>query len=216
MREEARAARDDGAGDLLGIVLAGGGSRRFGSAKALARFGGEALWQRATRALGEAGLPTLVIANDPDVSAAAGKEGGVRRDLRPGEGPLAGVETGLAEARALGSEGILVLACDMVLVDPRLLGALVDIWPGRGAAAFEAPGPWGVAPLCSIWGVDLLPRVSGALDAGQGSVGELLLDIPHVVADPRRVLPGVDPAEVFRSANRPGDLAELEAKGRGS
>jgi len=191
---------------LLGVVLAGGRSRRFGSPKALATFHGEALWARAVRTLGEAGLTPLVIANDDEVARAIEVE--VRGDLRRDRGPLAGIESGLSAARELGLDGILVLACDLVLVDAPLLAELMRAWTGKAATAFESDGPWGVAPLCSIWGGDLLPTVSAALNDGRGSPGEMLLEVPLVQVT---VPSGCDPATLFRSANRPEDLAELEA-----
>jgi len=194
---------------LLGVVLAGGGSRRFGAPKALATFRGEALWARACRVLGAVGLPTLVLANDPEVARSVEAE--VRGDLRPGEGPLAGIETGLTEAGARGMDGILVLACDLVLVDAPLLRELVRSWPGRGAVAHEAPGRWGVAPLCSLWSVELLPVVSQALELGQRSPGRLMGDIPLVRVPASAEAASTQP---FRSANRPEDIAEFEGQGR--
>jgi molybdopterin-guanine dinucleotide biosynthesis protein A len=156
--------------------------------------------------LEQAGLHVLVIANDPDVAKAVGTE--ARGDIRLDRGPLAGIETGLTEARARGLEGILVIACDLVLVDAPLLAELVQVWPGSGAAAYLADGPWGVAPLCSVWGGDLLPAVSDALDEGRGSPGEMLLEIPLVRTAPSSEY---DPGRLFSSANRPDDLVELEA-----
>lgn len=216
-----------GAGStLLGVVLAGGESRRFGSPKALATFRGEPLWRRAARSLREAGLTPLVLANDTEVREAVAEEGGdaapdpgpadIRPDARPGRGPLAGVETGLIEARERGLAGALTLACDLVLVDAAMLAALVEAWPGTGAAAFETAGPWGLNPVCSVWGLDLLPEVTGALDDGRGSPGDLLLSVPHVVADLRSVAPGADPGRVLRGVNRPADLADLQSGASGA
>jgi molybdopterin-guanine dinucleotide biosynthesis protein A len=197
------------------VVLAGGESRRFGSPKALATFRGEPLWRRAARVLQEVGAPVLVVANAPDVVASVASAGSavaeVRGDLRPGDGPLAGIETGLTEARGLGLEGIFALACDLALVETDMVGALARAWPGRGVATFEAPGPWGVAPLCSVWGVELLGRVADALSAGRRSVGELMLGLDGAWFDLDTARPGADPALVFRSANTPDDLALLEA-----
>lgn len=201
---------------LLGVVLAGGGSRRFGSPKALATFDGEPLWRRAGRVLETVGLPALVLANDPDVADAVTLP--VRADERPGRGPLAGIETGLLAARERELDGVVVLACDLVLVDAELVEGLVEAWPGTGVAAFEAPGPWGAEPVCAVWGVELLPAVSAALDAGHGSPGALLETLPLTLLAPVTVSPAADPERIFRSVNRPSDLAELEAEaglGRG-
>lgn len=192
---------------LLGVVLAGGQSRRFGSNKALATLEGEPLWRRAAGALEAAGVPVLVLANDPElVEAVAAAGTPVQTDRRAGRGPLAGIETGLIAARDQGLKGILVLACDLVRVDADLLAGLATAWSGAGVAAFEAPGPWGVEPLCAVWGVDTLPAVSEALESGQGSPGELLGSIAHTRLSVTDVSPDADPERIFRSANRPDDL----------
>lgn len=200
-RSDARSTRS-----LLGVVLAGGGSRRFGSPKPLASFRGARLWERAADRLAALELPLIVVANDPAVVSEIDAD--VRGDLRVERGPLAGIETGLVEASARGMDGVLVLACDLVLVDRATLATLVEAWPGSGAAAFEASGPWGVAPLCSVWGVDLLPAVEAALDAGRGSPGELLLEVRLERVVPA---PGPEAERRFRSANRPEELLELAA-----
>lgn len=198
-----------GAGDrLLGVVLAGGGSRRFGSHKALASFRGEPLWRRASRVLGEAGLPVLLLANDPQVAGAVTVP--VRADLRPERGPLAGIETGLTEAGERGLGGIVVLACDLVLVEAAMIDALRKAWSGNGMVAFEAPGPWGASPLCAVWGLDVLPAVTAALDRGHRSPGALMSDLPLDLVPLLEVAPAADPGRVFRSVNRPEDLADLE------
>lgn len=204
--------RADTAPPLLGVVLAGGESRRFGSPKALAVLEGEPLWKRAHARVAGAGLPVLVLANDPGVVAEVVGTAEVRADLRPGLGPLAGIETGLREAEARGIRGVLVFACDLTRVSGQMLVELVQSWPGQGGAAFSAPGPWGLSPVCSVWGVDLLPAVMAALDAGRASPGALLRSLPHVRIDIAEIDPEADPARVFRSANTPEDLAEIASE----
>ena len=50
---------------LLGAILAGGGSRRFGSPKTLARLHGTPLWKVAAGRLGEVCDEVVAIVNTP-------------------------------------------------------------------------------------------------------------------------------------------------------
>ncbi len=221
------ASADDGAdanhGAPLGVVLAGGESRRFGSPKALASVDGVTLWERAAGMLGALGLPVLVLLRPELLEAAtsARATGGdpapfhLGTDSRSGRGPLGGIETGLIEARERGRSAILVLACDLVRVGPSILEALLASPPPEGGVrAFAAPGPWGVEPLCAVWSTATLPAVEDALDSGRGSPGALLAELPvDRLALPREIAT-TDREFVFRSANRPEELAELRGPGR--
>ena len=92
---------------LLGAIIAGGASSRFGSDKALALLGGQPLIAHAQAALeplvgaivvcGRAwgGLPMLA-----DVPVA-------------GLGPLGGIAAALGHARAQGFDHVLTIGCDM-------------------------------------------------------------------------------------------------------
>jgi molybdopterin-guanine dinucleotide biosynthesis protein A len=52
--------------EVTGVLLVGGASRRFGSPKALARFQGEVLGERAHRLLEEAFGRVLVVGKEAD------------------------------------------------------------------------------------------------------------------------------------------------------
>src|SRR5439155_13473476 len=80
---------------LTGVLLVGGASRRFGSPKALARFEGETLAERAWRLLGDACDERIVVGK-----AADGLElpFPVRDDATDVRAPLAGVVAGLRAA----------------------------------------------------------------------------------------------------------------------
>lgn len=121
---------------LLGAVLAGGESRRFGRDKTAESVGGVPMVERAVETL--EGLCEEVVV----VSSRAATPKGRWRivpDLRPGEGPLAGVEAALAEAEARGYDGALVLAADLPLVDGTTLARLVEAVGEGDAAAAATP-----------------------------------------------------------------------------
>lgn len=82
--------------DVLGVVLAGGQSLRYGSDKAFAMLGGVSLVRRSARALEPATGRVVLVANETEKHEAAGLP--VRPDLVPGVGALGGVHTAVAWA----------------------------------------------------------------------------------------------------------------------
>ena len=68
---------------LTGVLLVGGASRRFGSPKALARFGEETLAARAWGVLGEACGARLAFGRDAAVPPSGPLPGAYRRTALP-------------------------------------------------------------------------------------------------------------------------------------
>ncbi|MXP40474.1 NTP transferase domain-containing protein [Altererythrobacter soli] len=103
---------------ILGIVLAGGQSTRFGSDKALAELGGHTLLARAFDLL--TGHCELVVI--------AGRERGPGRCIpdwpHAGMGPLAGIAAGLHLAQDEGYETVLTCGVDSVNLPDNLLDLL--------------------------------------------------------------------------------------------
>jgi len=60
-----------------GVVLAAGGSARFGSQKLLANFKGRPLVWHAAETLRSAGLETYIVVNSREVASAAGRVDGI-------------------------------------------------------------------------------------------------------------------------------------------
>src|SRR5687767_2467148 len=100
-------------GEPLGAVLAGGRSTRFGAPKPLATFLGEPLVARAIAALTPVCADVVVVTHLPEIGLALGCR--TLTDHVPAAGPLAGLHAALRYARALGRDGVVLLACDMPL-----------------------------------------------------------------------------------------------------
>jgi molybdopterin-guanine dinucleotide biosynthesis protein A len=99
-------------------------------------------------------------------------------DLRPGLGPLAGIETALASGRG---ELNLIVACDMPNIQIDWLRDLVRRAMNHESDCVVCRDTSGaVHPLCGIWRRTCLPRVSSALERGRLRVLELLQELNAV------------------------------------
>lgn len=202
-------ARDAGQ-PTLGAILAGGGSRRFGSPKALARVGGVPIVVRVRDALTAAVDEAIVVTGDPEIARAAGLP--ARTDEQHGAGPVAGLVAALRWARERGSPGALVVACDMPFLDPRVLGALV------ARAAAERPhalvldrGPaHGLEPLCAWYGVAGLPIAESRLRDGRRDLQGLLRELRPARVPYGSISGHASPEAFFMNVNTAPDLERAE------
>jgi molybdopterin-guanine dinucleotide biosynthesis protein A len=154
---------------LTGILLAGGASSRFGSAKAFARFEDETLAERAWRLLGEVCDERFVVGGDDGLAD-------------PGTGPVAALAVGL---QAATNEVAIVVPVDMPLLTAGALRSLADAC--REAAVAQAgPLPCAVArralPAFET-GERRLRTVLDALDTARIDLDENLLVNVNTPAD---------------------------------
>jgi len=177
------------AGDVTGVLLVGGASRRFGSPKALAQLDGETLAERAHRTLTEAFGPPLVLgktADGLDLPFPVEDDG---YDVRA---PIAGVAAALRRAP---TDLVVVLPTDLPGVTPAFLHRLAD-------AAADAAVPE-TGPLPGAYRRTALPVLERHIAAGELALRDALaeLDVRVVAADPAELV----------NVNTLEDLAELEA-----
>lgn len=100
---------------VLGVVLAGGRSARFGADKAAAMLGGQNLLTHVCdRAAGQ--VDTLLVNHNNDAMTYQRTGYETLADEYPDHGPLAGVLAGLAYASACGHAYVAIFACDMPFV----------------------------------------------------------------------------------------------------
>ena len=173
----------------------------MGRDKLLLEVGGAPLLKRVHEALSARCAEVILVGGDLAVLE------GVRRipDARGGgQGPLAGMEAGLAAAR---SRPVFVAAGDLPFLPGELVGFLLDRLEERGACAAVPRYGGRTHPLCAAYDRRVLPLVRSALDGGVRSVREFLgaLDeVEYVEEELRRF---GDPDLFLMNVNSPEDLA---------
>jgi molybdopterin-guanine dinucleotide biosynthesis protein A len=173
---------------ILGAILAGGQSTRFGSDKALALLDGRPLIEHAAAALAPYVEKLVVCGRDdprwtclPDQPA-------------PGMGPLGGLAAALLHAQQQGLDGVLSTGCDMPSLPAELIEALI----GEEPAVIESQ------QLIGYWPATLAERLIDHLGrCERRSIRQWM-----AVVEPRLVVP----ADPLPNINRPEDLAAWRAQ----
>ena len=196
----------------LGVILAGGASRRFGSPKALARVGGRRIIDRVLDALGAAVPEVVISANDPALFADLALP--MRPDEIPGQGALGGLHTALRWARERGRSGALVTASDMPWLTADLLRMIAERAASSAADAVvpESGGRRGVEPLCAWYSVRCLPHIEQMLGEGERRVHRLFDRVRLEVVPLAEVRRAGDPRILFQNVNTPEDLRDPEER----
>ncbi|MEO5511095.1 MAG: molybdenum cofactor guanylyltransferase [Longimicrobiales bacterium] len=202
--------------DVIGFIIAGGQSTRYGSPKALADVAGERVVDRVERALRAVTSEVLLIANDAALAEAIGIE--ARRDRVPGLGPIGGLDAALAWAAELGAQGIVVAGCDMPFLPPSLFASILDVARATDADAVlpESDGPRGVEPLAAYYSVSCVPAIEAAISRED----QRLIAFHRDVRVERLPLEDVrrhgDPAHIFMNLNTTSDRERADAIARNS
>lgn len=171
---------------VAGVLLVGGASARFGSPKALARYEGETLAERAHRTLAAAFGRVLVVGKAGDGLALPFPLVDDGSDVRA---PIVGVAAGL---RAAAAELCVVLPTDMPRVTPALLRSLAAAAAGADAAVPRT------GPLPGAYRRSALPVLERRIAAGDLALHRALAELDaRVVACDEALLVNVNtPSEL--------------------
>lgn len=188
---------------VTGIVLAGGRSRRLGRDKALLCFEGEPLVARAVRFL--KGLcPEVLVITGEERRYADLLDVPVLEDLVKGKGPLGGLYTALV---ASSHDYNLVLACDMPLLEPRLLVLLLEriaLAPRAGAIVPEVGGQ--LEPFPGVYRRSCAIKIRELLARGCLRVHDLFELVPTAVVAEEEIRAADPGLRSFINLNRPEEL----------
>lgn len=185
------------AADIVGLVLAGGRSRRFGWEKAAVVVKGRPLLDAALAGLNGSAALAVNAAMDSEAAKLAAARG--LTVLPDGEGlpdgPLTGVLAGLEWARSRGAAWLATSPCDLAAPPTDLIARLAEI---GGPAYVLAPD--GRHPLSALWPVGLIDPLRAILTREHPPV--------RAVQDDAGFKPVLfEDAAPFANLNTPGALA---------
>lgn len=170
---------------VAGLVLAAGGSRRFGAPKQLATFRGRPLLEYAVSALASA--PSLerrfvvLGAGREEVLAGVDLTGVDPVVCKPwSEGQAASLRAGVAEVAGLGASAAVIVLGDQPLIAPEAIERLIAAYrsdPARGAVRAVYGGVPGHPVLISSSLFDAVAELRGDLGARRLLSGADVLEV---------------------------------------
>lgn len=152
-----------------GVILAGGESRRFGSNKALADWRGAPMIASVAKAVGAVVAKTFVAVKETEpYRFLEGPRLEIVKDLLKEQHPLGGIYTALSVCPA---ERVFVCACDMPLLQPGLIRALLEASSGYEAAIPVWDGE--PQPLCGVYSRRCFGVIRRMTSEGRFAIREL-------------------------------------------
>ena len=180
-----------------GVVLAGGAGRRMGGAKAGTPLLGRPLIAYPLSALRTACAPVAVVAKQDSPLPPVGYGVELVREPAEPRHPLAGVIEAL---RWAAGRPVIVLACDLPLVDAALVRGLAAADAG-GAPAVVATAAGRLQPLCARYEPGALEPLVAAGTAGRLVDAVAALEPALLEIDPALLL-NVNDADGIAAAER--------------
>ena len=174
--------------NLSTLLLAGGqGSRLGGIDKGLVSFDGEPVAERLSRLLAQHGNEVLISCNRNADQSRQWADRLVRDPQPDYPGPLLGI---LSAMRVASGSHLLVVPCDMPLLDAPLLQALIALASEHPEQAIALQGGNQLQPLICILPLALLGALEQAWQAGQRSprrwlIGQQVVTLTIAADDPR-------------------------------
>jgi molybdopterin-guanine dinucleotide biosynthesis protein A len=188
---------------IVGAILAGGRSTRFGRDKAFLPVGGVSLVERAVRVLGQVFERVLVVVRRPEPFLCLPVE--VVGDAWPEGHVLGAIHAGLMHAAPMS---LFVAACDMPLLDPATIRALCA---RAGEADMVMPVRNGLPePLHAVYSQNCLKPAERLLRAGMVRPLDLIGKVKAARLDVGRLAASGFDARSLANVNTPEDLTALE------
>jgi len=189
---------------FIGLVLAGGESRRMGRDKAFLELDGKPLIQIVIERMAQVCAEVLIVS--ADVAPYADLDTPVVTDRFRDAGVLGGLHAGL---EAASHELALAVGCDMPFLNPDLLRAFVDWVQGYDVALLRR-GEY-VEPLHGAYRRTCLPAIEDVIRAGRRRIISFFPRVRVRYVAPEEVAPFDPDMRSFCNVNTPEEWRAVQA-----
>lgn len=187
---------------LTGIILCGGRSRRMGRPKAFLPYEGATILSHIVEQLSAVLSKVILVSNEPPAYEDFGLD--VVKDILPYRGPMGGILSGLLVAE---TEYSFVTACDMPLIDERLIREMADQREGHDVVVLSHVS--GIEPLLGIYSKSCIKPLEESLFSGDLSVNDLLGTLDVQLFDFKRKSRSASHLPPYFNVNTPEDYSRL-------
>jgi molybdenum cofactor guanylyltransferase len=177
------------------FILTGGYSSRMGQDKALLPWAGATIAEFLAETAGGVVQSTMLV-GEPERYADLKLK--TLRDLRPGLGPLSGLEAALTATQA---EWNLILSCDIVQVTPALIEQLFSTAKRSAAACvLTRDASQQIQPLCGVYHQRCLTEIRNSIDAQDLRLMNLISRLHPMYVDLPEPLLNINTPDDWRAA----------------
>ncbi|MFO7850756.1 MAG: molybdenum cofactor guanylyltransferase [Spirochaetia bacterium] len=196
---------------IVGGVLAGGGSRRYGRDKAFVEWKGRSLVEYALQNVSRLAEETYILSKEPKKFVHLPWT--VIPDITTTPTPISGI----LSISPFVKDWLLVAACDILVLDPEFINTL---WGAREPGKAVIPRTdRGLQPLLAIYPKEVLGYWEQAYRSGNFKLRSVVENMPRTEVDisklrassssEARETRGEQGLPPFRNINRPEDLPEV-------
>ncbi|PZM77887.1 MAG: molybdenum cofactor guanylyltransferase [Candidatus Melainabacteria bacterium] len=190
---------------VTGLILSGGKSKRMGRPKAFLPFEGSTVIGHIVHEIRDLFNEIFIVANEVESFEDLGVD--VVKDILPHRGPLGGILSGLMTS---SNHYAFVMACDMPLIDKRLVRELVSRRQDNDVVVLSHPQ--GIEPLFGVYSKNCIKPLEESLFAGNLSVQDFLSGLKAGIYEWMPERPDADALPPFFNINTPQDYSRVIAR----
>ncbi len=190
---------------VTGLILSGGKSKRMGRPKAFLPFEGSTVIGHIVSEIKDLFSEIFIVANEVESFEDLGVD--VVKDILPHRGPLGGILSGLMTS---SNHYAFVMACDMPLIDKRLVRELVSRRQDNDVVVLSHPQ--GIEPLFGVYSKNCIKPLEESLFAGNLSVQDFLSGLKAGIYEWMPERADADVLPPFFNINTPQDYSRVIAR----
>jgi len=150
--------------DIIGVILAGGKSRRMGVDKSFLKINDRFVIEIITDLMKQIFDKVIIISNVPSDYEFLGLD--IFSDIYNNKGPLAGIHSGMINSKA---EKIFVISCDVPLMTKEIIDIIINFKSDKFVKVAKADGY--IQQLCGLYSKECISQTEKILN------GEIMGDV---------------------------------------